>query len=388
LQIIYVKNNVKIIADNKIPFIKGLLEPFAEVEYYPGKEITADKVKDADALIIRTRTKCDAYLLSGSNVRYIATATIGFDHIDTAYCGANNIKWVNAPGCNSGSVMQYVASALVQLSNKYKFSFSEKTIGIVGVGNVGSKVARMASLLGMKVLLNDPPRKRKEGKVEFVSLKTIQEKADIITFHVPLNMEGRDKTFHLFNGGFLSNMKEGAIIINSSRGEIISTETLKKGLANNKVKAAVIDVWENEPEIDLELMGLVDIATPHIAGYSADGKANGASMSIQALSRHFNLGLHKWFPENIPPPPNLSFQIDCEKLPMEESLKSCILSTYDILEDDETLRKSPPTFENQREDYPLRREFWAYKPEILNDAKNIARLLNELGFSNQISKRK
>lgn len=371
---------MKIIADNKIPFLKGVLEPFAEVEYYPGKDITAERVKDADALIIRTRTNCNAALLANSKVKFIATATIGFDHIDTAYCDANNISWTNAPGCNSGSVMQYIASALVKLSNKYNFSFAEKTIGIIGVGNVGSKVARIASILGMKVLLNDPPRKRKEGKDEFVSLKTIQEKSDIITFHVPLNLKGRDKTFHLFDEEFLFKIKDGTIIINSSRGEVLSSQILKKGLTNKKVQAAVIDVWENEPEIDLELLKLIDIATPHIAGYSADGKANGTAMSIQALSRHFNLGLEDWFPENIPSPSNPAFQIDCKKLSKEEAIKSAIITTYDILEDDEILRKSPSTFEVQRGNYPVRREFQAYQPEILNQTNNIDQVLKALGF--------
>lgn len=379
---------MKIIADNNIPFLKGVLEPFAEVEYYRGEDITPDKVKDADALIIRTRTKCDANLLSGSKIKFITTATIGFDHIDTFFCDANNIKWTNAPGCNSGSVMQYIASALAQISNKYKFSFSDKTIGIIGVGNVGSKVARLASLLGMKVLLNDPPRKRKEGKADFVSIKTIQEKADIITFHVPLNLKGRDKTFHLFNEDFLRKIKDGTIIINSSRGEVVSTEILKKGLTYKKVKAAVIDVWENEPNIDFELLNLVDIATPHIAGYSSDGKANGTSMSVQALSRYFNLGLDNWVPENIPTPSNPSFQIDCENLNKEEAIKRAILTTYDILKDDKTLRKSPSTFENQRGDYPLRREFQAYEPKILNGKNKFVQMLNSLGFSNQIIKRK
>lgn len=379
---------MKIIADNNIPFLKGVLEPFAEVEYYRGEDITPDKVKDADALIIRTRTKCDANLLSGSKIKFITTATIGFDHIDTFFCDANNIKWTNAPGCNSGSVMQYIASALAQISNKYKFSFSDKTIGIIGVGNVGSKVARLASLLGMKVLLNDPPRKRKEGKADFVSIKTIQEKADIITFHVPLNLKGRDKTFHLFNEDFLRKIKDGAIIINSSRGEVVSTEILKKGLTYKKVKAAVIDVWENEPNIDFELLNLVDIATPHIAGYSSDGKANGTSMSVQALSRYFNLGLDNWVPENIPTPSNPAFQIDCENLNKEEAIKRAILTTYDILKDDKTLRKSPSTFENQRGDYPLRREFQAYEPKILNGKNKFVQMLNSLGFSNQIIKRK
>lgn len=378
---------MKIIADNKIPFLKGVLELFAEVNYYPAKDITAEKVKDADALIIRTRTICGANLLLGSKVKFIATATIGFDHIDTAFCAAHNINWANAPGCNSEAVMQYVASALVQLSNKYKFSFSEKTIGIIGVGNVGSKVARMANLLGMKVLLYDPPRERKEGKAGFVSLQTVWQKADIVSFHVPLNVKGRDKTFHLFDEAFINKTKDGVIIINSSRGGVVTTEILKKGLKNKKVQAAVIDVWENEPEIDIELLELVDIATPHIAGYSADGKANGTSMSVQALSRFFKLGLNSWAPENIPSPFNQIFQIDCEEFSKEEAIKSAILTTYDILKDDETFRKSPSTFEKQRDGYPIRREFQAYKSKTLNDKNNIGEILNELGFSSQVIKR-
>lgn len=372
---------MKIIADNKIPYLKGLLEPFAEVEYYPGKDITSEKVKDAEALIVRTRTKCDANLLKGSKVKFIATATIGFDHIDTSFCDENKIKWVNAPGCNSESVMQYIASALVQLSNKYNFSLSEKTIGIIGVGNVGSKVAKLASILGMKVLLNDPPRERNEGKADFTSLQMILEKADIITFHIPLNLKGADKTFHLFDEIFLSKMKEGTIILNSSRGEVVSTEILKKGLSSRKVKAAVIDVWENEPEIDLELIKFVDIATPHIAGYSADGKANGTLMSVQSLSRFFKLGLDGWIPENIPSPPKQEFQIDCKKISSDDALKSAILATYDVLKDDEILRKSPSTFEEQRENYPLRREFHAYKTQLFNCSQETRDVLDLLGFN-------
>lgn len=374
---------MKIIVDDKIPFLKGVLEPFAKVDYYPGKDITADKVKYAEALIIRTRTKCDSALLSGSNVKFIATATIGFDHIDTTFCDANKISWTNAPGCNSGSVMQYVASALIQLSEKYDFSFAEKTIGIVGVGNVGSKVAKLASIFGMKVLLNDPPRERKEGKADFVTLKTIQEAADIITFHVPLNLTGRDKTIHLFNEDFLNKSKEEVVIINSSRGEVILTEILKKGLISKKVKAAVIDVWENEPNIDLELLKLVDIATPHIAGYSADGKANGTLKSVQALSTFFKLGLNNWAPENIPAPLNPSFKVDCQNHSIEEVLKKAIRETYNIITDDARLRSSPSTFEKQRENYPLRREFHAYNPHVLNCPQKTKDTLNLLGFELQ-----
>jgi len=165
---------LKIIVDNKIPFIKGVLEPFADVEYYPAKEITSKTVKDADALIVRTRTKCNADLLESSKVKFIATATIGYDHIDTEYCLSKGINWTNAPGCNSGSVMQYIASVFAFLSGKYNFNYRDKTLGIIGVGNVGSKVEKLASQLGFKVLLNDPPRERAEGKSKFVSLNLLQ----------------------------------------------------------------------------------------------------------------------------------------------------------------------------------------------------------------------
>ena len=371
---------MKIIADNKIPFLKGVLETSAEVIYAPGPEISAAMAKDADALIVRTRTQCDADLLEGSTVKFIATATIGFDHIDADYCTSNGIEWTNAPGCNSGSVMQYIAATLAHLSIKYDFNYTEKTLGIVGVGNVGTKVAKLAALLGMKVLLNDPPRERKERSEGFVSLNEIQEKADIITFHVPLNKEGIDKTHHLFDESFLKKIKSETIIINSSRGEIVSNSVLKKALKEKKLKAAVLDVWENEPKIDVELLDLIEIATPHIAGYSADGKAMGTAMSVQALSRYFNLNLNSWMPVTIPSPPNKNMEIDCQGLTSQEVVNQVILATYNIMRDDNTLRNSISTFEKQRGDYPIRREFNAFKISIKNDGNSNLKLLKQLGF--------
>jgi len=372
---------MKIVADNNIPFLKGVLEPFAEVTYLPGKEITAKVIKEADALIIRTRTNCNAKLLEGSAVKFIATATIGFDHIDTGYCASRGINWTNAPGCNSGSVMQYLAAALAHLSEKYAFEYKDKTIGIVGVGNVGSKVARLASALGMNILLNDPPRMRREGKEDFVSLREIQEKADIISFHVPLNKEGTDKTYHLFDENFLERIKADTIIMNTSRGEVVKTEVLKKGLKKEKIKAAVVDVWEKEPDIDLELLELVDIGTPHIAGYSTDGKAMGTALSVQAISRFFGFGLDKWYPEDIPSVPDKELKMNCRGLSRQEIVNKAILTTYDLLKDDTTLRNSPETFEKQRAEYSVRREFGVYNTLLTNDDKNILELLNKLGFN-------
>jgi erythronate-4-phosphate dehydrogenase len=371
---------MKIIADSKIPFLKGVFEPYGTVEYYAGNEITPEVVKDADALIVRTRTRCDAALLKGSSVKFIATATIGFDHIDTDYCKKNGIVWKNAQGCNSGSVMQYVASVLTRLSMRYKLDFKETTLGIIGVGKVGSKVARMASVLGMKVLLNDPPRERKEGRGAFVSLSEIADRADIITFHVPLNRGGNDNTFHLFNESFVQTLKPGSIIINSSRGEVVSGYVLKKVLKEKSMKAAVLDVWENEPVIDIDLVSLIDIATPHIAGYSMDGKANGTAMSVRAVSNFFNLGLKNWYPQKIAAPTNTTIEIDCAGLNLQQVVSKAILFTYDVKQDDIRLKSSISTFEYQRNNYPVRREFNIFTVKLTNATPDQYEVLKRLGF--------
>jgi erythronate-4-phosphate dehydrogenase len=374
------KTKIRIVADDKIPFLKGALEPFAEVIYYPGNEINNHLLKDADGLIIRTRTICNKELLEGTKVKFIATATIGFDHIDTVYCDINGIKWTNAPGCNSVSVMQYIASALIRLSMKHQFNLSEKTIGIVGHGNVGSKIARLASALGMKVLINDPPLQRKGELPIAVSLDEIREKADIITFHVPLNKDGIDKTFHLVDNEFLNSLKPETIIINSSRGELVDGLALKSALINKKIKCAVLDVWENEPNIDLELLDLVNIATPHIAGYSADGKANGTAMSVQAISDFFGLGLKNWFPSNIPLPINPVIAIDNKGKTDMDIISQIILTTFDIIEVDKRLRNSIETFEKQRADYPMRREFSSYTVKFQDENQILKEKLLKIGF--------
>ena len=198
-------NKIKIIADNKIPFLKGVLEPYADIKYLPPSEINHNSVKQADGLIIRTRTKCDAQLLEGSNVKFIGTATIGYDHIDTKYCESKSIKWISAPGCNSFSVMQYISSVLVVLAKKKILQLNNLTIGIVGVGNVGTKIAKVAKLFGMKVFLNDPPRTRIEGKNDFIELDELIAQSNIITFHVPLIKDGIDKTYHMVDEAFFNS---------------------------------------------------------------------------------------------------------------------------------------------------------------------------------------
>ena len=352
---------MKIVCDNKIPFLKGALEPYADVVYLPGKDTTAEVLKDADAVITRTRTKCNESTLKGSSVKMIATATIGFDHIDTEWCEQNGIEWTNAPGCNSWSVRQYMASLLVQILNHYNLDRHNCTLGVIGVGNVGSKVAEIASILGLKVLLNDPPRARKEGNAGFVSLEEIIEKSDIITCHVPLQRNGQDATFHLFDQERISQLKPHQILINTSRGEVVDNLALKNALKSNKIKAASLDVWENEPDIDTELMELLFTATPHIAGYSLDGKANGTWMSVQAIGKKFNLPCKNWKVTEVPNPAQpVEFSIDLKDKNIDNVLDEAILYTYDIFTDDRRFRENPLDFELQRADYPIRREFPAF----------------------------
>jgi erythronate-4-phosphate dehydrogenase len=371
---------MKIVADDKIPFLKGALEPYAEVVYLPAREIDRKKLMDADALLVRTRTKCNESLLRGTNVSFIGTATIGFDHIDATYCRKHKIAWTNAPGCNSSSVQQYIAASLVKIASEFRFELKGKTIGIIGVGNVGSKVEKFARAMGMKVLLNDPPRARRESSESFVKLADILHESDFITLHVPLNVVGEDKTYHLFNERIFKKIKRGAWFINSSRGEVAHTVAIKDALESGKLGGAVIDVWENEPDIDLELLGKAFIATPHIAGYSTDGKANGTAMSVNALCEYFNLPLKNWYPDNIPQPHYPVITVESRVKEDEEMIRLAISGTYDITTDDVKLRSSPLDFEKLRGDYPLRREFTSYRVDPAGGTKRVLKILKELGF--------
>jgi erythronate-4-phosphate dehydrogenase len=371
---------MKIIIDDKIPYIKGAFENLAEVIYLPGSKTTPNVVHDADAIVTRTRTEKKEKLLANSSVKFIATATIGYDHIDTAYCEAAGIRWTNAPGCNSKSVEQYIASVLMVLAEQKNLKLNELCIGVVGAGNVGSKVARFCRILGMKVLINDPPRERVEGVTQFVSLTKIMEEADIITLHVPLNMKGIDATYHLCNEDFFSKLKRNPILINSCRGEVTETASVKNAIKRGLISEFVADCWENEPDIDLELLGLICLATPHIAGYSKDGKAKGTEMSVVALSQYFNLGIDNWKAMDIEPPNNPLIEINGNEMTEQEFISKAILATYDIRNDDFLFRKNPELFEQLRGDYPVRREFPAYEIVAENIDSTTYEILNAFGF--------
>lgn len=371
---------IRLIADEDIPFLKGVLEPFADVLYLRGDLIDHKAVINADGLLVRTRTRCDESLLHSSSVKFIGTATIGYDHLDTEYCENNNIQWANAPGCNASSVRQYIASALLTMAGKHNFRLKDKTIGIVGVGNVGRKVEELATLLGMKVLLNDPPRERAEGLASFVPLDDLIQYSDIITLHTPLTRNGPDATFHLIGPAAFNKMKPGSWIINTARGEVIDNKALKKVLSEGKLGGAVLDVWENEPLADPELIKKVFIGTPHIAGYSADGKANGTAMIVRALSTHFHFPLQNWYPETIPPPVQPVIQLDKTSTHTGEIIGKAILQTYNILEDDARFRSDYKEFERQRKEYPQRREFPAFTVLSKGLSGEVVLFLQNLGY--------
>jgi erythronate-4-phosphate dehydrogenase len=371
---------IKIVADQHIPFLRGALEGVAEVHYLPGRQISNQHLKDADALIIRTRTRCDEQLLHGTPVRFIASATIGHDHIDADYCKQQNITWTNAPGCNAGSVCQYLASALAYIIQNDQKSFEELSLGIVGAGHTGSKVACLARKLGIRTLINDPPRERQEGSSGFVTLSTLLQEANIISMHVPLQLSGPDKTFHMADEAFFKKVKKNTWFINTSRGETTDTNALINALKQNHLQGAIIDVWENEPEISPDLLWLANIATPHIAGYSTDGKANGTSMSVQALSRFFGLAKDNWTPQNLPLPPNDALIRYHTGTTREECFCKLAMHTYNIESDSIALKAARQHFEGLREQYPIRREPQAYSMAGEHIKVNCREVAMHLGF--------
>ena len=342
---------MKIVADANIPFLKGVFEPYAQVVYKDGREIGREDCLDADALITRTRTRCDASLLEGTAVKMISTATIGTDHIDFPWCKEHGIEVFNAEGCNSGGVMDYVFSALYGVASRKKIHLEGAKLGIIGVGNVGRKVERMGLRLGFQVLRCDPPRAEKEGPEGFCTLDELLAEAQIITIHVPLD----DTTRGMVNDDFFSKIRPGVIFINASRGEVVDESALLR--ARPKLGALVIDTWCNEPNVDQHLVQECDIATPHIAGYSYQGKQNGTAMAVRAVARRFGIReLETFYPETE--------DIDLNPVLIDVAGKSqgeiaAILQyNYPVFIDDFMFRTDPSGFERLRSQYQYRREFF------------------------------
>ncbi len=375
---------LKIIVDENIVFAKEAFGLLGDVKLLSGREINNNSLKDCDILIVRSVTRVDEALLKNTPIKFVGTATIGTDHIDLDYLKENEIAFADAKGCNAFSVAEYLIAALLKIADRQKFSIKEKTIGIVGVGNVGSKVAKFAEALGMKVLLNDPPLKRKGDLREFVELDKILS-ADIITLHVPLNLNGIDKTYHLFDMEKLNELKDEAILINTSRGSVVDNKDLLEVIDKKKLKV-VLDVWENEPEINLNLLNKVVIGTPHIAGYSLEGKINGTEMIFNALCNYLNVSVNFNFKKDPLENSILNFN---ESFSFEENLGNIISNIYPIDRDDKNMRKAETLnieerskyFDLLRKNYPVRREFDNYTIKTSKVNTAIIKALKDLRFN-------
>lgn len=329
-------NPLHIIIESHIPFIKGLLEPYATVTYLPQDDITPEAVRDADAIFVRTRNRCDARLLEGSRVQFVATATIGTDHIDLPWCASHGITVANAAGCNAPAVAQYVLSSVLHLANR---PVEQYTIGIVGVGHVGSIVERWARGLQMNVMLCDPPRQKAEGGSGWSTLSDIARRADIITFHTPLTPDTR----HMIDAGFLNALQRHPIIINSARGPVADTPALIEALRSGTVHHAITDCWEGEPEISRQLLALSAIATTHIAGYSIEGKKRATCMVLDAFCRHFGL-------------PEITIAGGMPAPAPGTVSASSLIASFDPESLTAQLKSHPEDFETIRNTYPLRYE--------------------------------
>jgi len=372
---------VHILADRNIPLVREV----GPVTLYPGRRLTRQRVADADLLLVRSVTRVDAALLEGSRVRFVGTATIGTDHVDRAYLARRGIGFASAPGSNANSVAEYVTAALLELAESRLPDRALRgfTLGIIGVGNVGRRVEEKARALGLKVLLNDPPLARATGLPKYRPLEELFQ-ADILTLHIPLTREGPDATHHLADARFFERMREGTVFINTSRGAVAETAALSAALDSGRTAAAVLDVWEGEPDIPADLLEKVFIGTPHIAGYSYDGKVNGTRMIFEAACRYFDLDL-TWNPSDRLPAPDPA-AIALDDLRGEAAWRAAVRAAYDIRRDDAALRRIldlPPgdrgaAFDRLRKEYPLRREFAAFT--VTGGADDDRRVLQRLGF--------
>jgi erythronate-4-phosphate dehydrogenase len=370
---------MRIVADENIPFAIEAFGRLGEVTTLPGRAMTHEAVRDAEILFVRSVTDVDAHLLDGSKVRFVATATIGTDHVDAAYLRARGTGFASAPGSNARSVAEYISAALLVLESRGHVSLDGSTLGVVGVGSVGSRVALVAQALGMKVLLNDPPRARAEPGGAFVPLDEICAKADVVTFHLSLERGGPDATHHLAGEALLGRLKPGAVVLNSSRGAVADGAALKRARRDGHLKALVLDVWEGEPSIDAELLGLCDLATPHIAGYSYDGKVAGTRMIYEAACAF--LGRPAAWPAGLPPHEDLRVRVD------DGRALTAVRASYDIEADDGRMRRAVEgadaagvarAFDRLRKEYPRRREFANWR--VAGATGRSASVLAALGF--------
>ena len=378
---------MKIIADENIPAVAQAFGTLGEVTLLPGRDLRAQDVRTADVLLVRSVTRVGRELLEGSRVRFVGSATIGFDHVDRDYLQSRAIGFATAPGSNATSAAEYVVSALLALGEREGFSLARRTVGIVGCGNVGSRVRDRLAALGCDCLINDPPLRERGGHNEFVGLDDILQ-ADIISVHVPLERAGRHPTWHLFDEAVLQRMKPGAVLINTSRGAVVDNAVLDALLAKRRDLRVVLDVWEGEPAIEMRLLEKVALGTAHIAGYSLDGKLRGTEMIYRAACDYLGCA-PRWDVAAVLPAANTLDLRGLSGGDVLEQVRAAVFNAYDIRADDERLRglmrlppaERPSGFDRLRKEYPIRREFAATAVHIDSDAGALGELLRGIGFN-------
>jgi erythronate-4-phosphate dehydrogenase len=378
---------MKIIADMNIPFVEDCFKSIGDVTLVGGRDITAAMVKDADILLVRSITKVNEALLAGSAVKFVGTATIGTDHIDQPYLEKAGITFSSAPGSNANSVAEYIVASLLELARRYDFVLEGKTIGIIGVGNVGSRVEKKARALGMQVKLNDPPLFRATGDSKYLPIEDLYD-CDFITIHTPLTCQGQDKTFHLADDNFLASLKSGVFIFNSSRGAVAGNDAVNKALDQKLIAGAVLDVWEGEPNVDNALLSKVELGSQHIAGYSFDGKVAGMMMLYEAVCQRFDIDTVNTIDDFLPVAKIAQIDVSTQPGTDEEIIRSVVQKVYSITSDDSDMRKILTTepseqaslFDRLRKEYPIRREFQNTTVAVAGDNDLLAKKLAGIGF--------
>ncbi|EOL9020909.1 4-phosphoerythronate dehydrogenase PdxB [Cronobacter dublinensis] len=371
---------MKILVDENMPYARELFSRLGEVKAVPGRPIPQAELDDADALMVRSVTPVNRALLEGKNVRFVGTATAGTDHVDEDYLQAAGVAFSAAPGCNAIAVVEYVFSALLMLAERDGFALADRTVGIVGVGNVGSRLQARLEALGIRTLLCDPPRADRGDSGDFRTLDELVREADILTFHTPLFKDGPYKTMHLADEALIARLKPGAILINACRGPVVDNAALLARLEAGQALSVVLDVWEPEPELNTALLKRVDIGTAHIAGYTLEGKARGTTQVFEAYSQFLGEAQQVALATLLPPPEfgRVTFQGPLD----QAALKRLVHLVYDVRRDDAPLRRVagvPGEFDKLRKNYQERRE-WSSLYVQCDDAA-AAELLQKLGFN-------
>ncbi len=382
-----------VVVDKNNPLVGEAFRQFGEVQACATREITKETIHDADIIVIRSETKVTKDLLDGSKVKFVGTATIGTDHVDLEYLRSHGIGFSSAPGSNANSVAEYFVAAVLTIAKRMGFTLSGKTLGVVGVGNVGSKIVRNARVLGMKVLQSDPPLARKSANSSYLPLDELMQ-ADIVTLHVPLTKTGSDPTYHLFEDSRINKMKKGAILMNTARGAVVDGNSLKNAIERKHLAGAVLDVWEGEPLIDVDLLSNVDIGTSHIAGYSFDGKLAAVKMTYSAACKFFGQP-ETWTPGNSLPRPAVErIVVPPSADSLEDIFRKIVSQCYDIEGDDRSLRSIANVsqddrrgfFARLRAEYGVRREFFTTVVRVPASMMALVDPLRTIGFSVEIDR--